>query len=273
MDFIKTHMNIIIELTVILIITLLSLKLTDFFTEKIKKNILIQNDNKTRIMSFLPLINKIIKIIILFLFIATILQKHGYSITTLIAGFGITGLAVGFAAKETIANVFGSLAILYDKIFNIGDYIIIDNIVEGTVEDINLRSTKIRTIKNEEVTVPNNIVANTHIKNISAINYRQLEQTFRITYGTPHNKIIQAIDIINDIVCSNTEFSDKTKVFLDTLDSSSINIKLISYIKYSDIDNLRRIKQNILIDVYKRFNEEGIEFAYPTQTLYLKNEN
>ena len=171
LNFLSLHKQEIIEFTVILAIVLALFKLIDIFNVKFKAKILAKHGDKT-ILGFLPLIEKTLKMVILFFAAATILQSHGYSITSLIAGFGITGLAVGFGAQATIANVFGSFSLLADKAYKIGDYIIInqtvhDKAVEGVVEDINLRSTKIRCSDGGLVIVPNNVIATGVVKNTS----------------------------------------------------------------------------------------------------------
>lgn len=171
LNFLAQHKQEIIEFTIILTIVLVLFKLIDIFNKNFKDKIVAKHGDKT-ILGFLPIIEKLIKITIIFFAIATLLQSHGYSVTSLIAGFGITGLAVGFGAQATIANVFGSFSLLADKAYKIGDYIIInqsinDKPVEGIVEDINLRSTKIRCKDGGLVIVPNNTVATGVVKNTS----------------------------------------------------------------------------------------------------------
>lgn len=172
-DFLSSHSKYLIESICILAVVFVLFKIIDISKGKLKENIILKHADTT-ILGFLPLVDKLLKITILFLAVATVLQSHGYSITSLVAGFGITGLAVGFGAKETISNVFGSFSLLADKAYKIGDYIIInqtvqDKPVEGFVEEINLRSTKIKSADNGIVIVPNNIVANGVVKNMSGI--------------------------------------------------------------------------------------------------------
>lgn len=171
LDFLFQHRNVVTEFILIILVVLVLFKIIDIFNTNLKNKILLKNADTT-ILGFMPLIDKLLKLTIIFLAIATILQNHGYSITSLIAGFGITGLAVGFGAQSTISNVFGSFSLLADKAYKIGDYIIInqsvqDKPVEGLVEDINLRSTKIRCSDGGLVIIPNNVVANGVVKNIS----------------------------------------------------------------------------------------------------------
>lgn len=171
LEYLSKHTNVIIELVFVIVIVFVLFKVIGILNENLKNKILSKQADTT-ILGFMPLIDKLLKAIVIFLAIATILQNHGYSITSLIAGFGITGLAVGFGAQNTISNVFGSFSLLADKAYKIGDYIVInqtvhDKAVEGIVEDINLRSTKIRNSTGELIIVPNNIVANGVVKNMS----------------------------------------------------------------------------------------------------------
>jgi MscS family membrane protein len=160
------NMNEIIEITSICIIVFLLFRATDIFDKKLRE----KHSTDNALLSFMPILNKITKVTIIFIAVVTLLQSHGYSITSLIAGFGITGLAVGLGAKETISNMFGSFALLADKTYRIGDYIIInqniqEHAVEGLVEEINLRSTKLRTDDGSLIIVPNSVIANGVVKN------------------------------------------------------------------------------------------------------------
>ena len=145
------HFDLIVQIILNLVILGIIFKAIDVFENNLKKKF---NENKnSQIVKFIPALTRIIKFVIFFILVAALLQNHGYSISSLVAGFGITGLAVGFAANATIANLFGTIAILSDKSFEVGDYIKI-GAFEGTVEDINMRSTKIRTLDNALTIIP-----------------------------------------------------------------------------------------------------------------------
>lgn len=161
--------NPIVELPTVFITVFIAFKCVDIFNRKFKNKILSKHEDAT-ILGFMPLLINVLKFTIVFFAIAVVLQNYGYSVSSLIAGFGITGLAVSFGAQNTIANFFGSFSLLADKAYKIGDYIIInqniqDKPVEGVVEDINLRSTKIRCADGGLLIIPNNIVANGVVKN------------------------------------------------------------------------------------------------------------
>jgi len=173
MNFLTKNSDLIIEFALVFVAVFVLFKIVDVFNKHFSEKIL-SKQSDTTILGFMPIVDKVLKFTIVFVAIATVLQSHGFSVTSLIAGFGITGLAVGLGAQITIANVFGSFALLSDKAYKIGDYIIInqtvhDKAVEGIVEDINLRSTKIRTSDGALIIVPNNIVANGVVKNVSQV--------------------------------------------------------------------------------------------------------
>ncbi|MBQ3311934.1 mechanosensitive ion channel family protein [bacterium] len=273
LKFLNEHIGLIIESITIIFVIVTSLKVIDFITKKVKENIIIKHHNSQRLLSFCPIISKIAKVLVLFIIIASVMQAHGYSMTSLIAGFGIMGMAVGFAAKETIANIFGSFAILYDKIFDINDYVSINDI-EGTVVDINLRSTRIKTLDNAVITLPNNIVANAIITNFSAIKNRRIDEIVGITYSSSDEKIQRAIDIIKGILRNNDDvITDDKLIYLEKLNSSSIDIHFQAYVKYGDIFSFWKIRENVIKEIVKQYRNEGIDFAFPSQSIYLTNEN
>jgi len=273
LNFLKDHIGTFIEVFLIISVIIISMKLIEFLNKKIRENIIAKHENSARLLSFCPILTKVSKVIVLFIIAASVMQAHGYSMTSLIAGFGIMGMAVSFAAKESIANIFGSLAILYDKVFDLEDYVTI-GVVEGTIIDINLRSTKIKTLDNSIITLPNNVVANSLITNISAIEKRRINEVIGITYDTPNEKIERAIEILKQIIRENDEVeTNDTLVYLEKLNSSSIDIHLQAYVKYGDLVNYRRIKENVILEIIKRFRAENISFAFPSQSIYLNHEN
>ncbi len=252
-----------------IIIIAVLFKMTDIFIAKLKEKFS-HNDNATPINQVIPIFGKIVKTVIVFVLVASFLQSQGYSLTSLVAGFGITGLAVGFAAQQTIAAVFGTFGILTDKVYKTGDYIKFDNI-EGTVENINLRSTKIRTLDNFLVTIPNDKMADSVVTNVSNAHKRRLDLVFGVTYDTTDEKLEHAIEIVKNIISNRSDVHKDFTVFVETLDSSSINIRLIGYTKTKGYDPFAQIRSEIYLEVLKRFRAEGIDFAFPSTTVYMAN--
>ena len=262
----------VLSLLLNIIITVILFKITDLFIKKLKEHSM-KTDSSVLSIHLIPILDRIIKFIILFVVIASFLQSNGYSITSLIAGFGITGLAVGFAAQQTIADFFGTLAIIADKIYKLGDYIKIGD-VEGTVEDINLLSTKIRTLDDFVVTIPNNNISAAVITNISKAHRRRICEVFGVTYSTNSQKLTRAIEIIKETCDFDKRLHKDSIVVIDELAESSINIKLFAYVKTNNYNEFIKIKSDVILDIIEKFRAEGIDFAFPSQSIYIeKNEN
>lgn len=264
----STHFDLIIGALINLLIIGVLFKAVNVMNKKLNENIL-KKDESSQLIQFIPILDRILKSLIVFFVVASFLQSHGYSVSSLVTGFGITGLAVGFAANATISNIFGTLAIFSDKAYKIGDYIIANG-VEGTVEDVNIRSTKIRTVDNFLYIVPNSSVATGNICNLSAAKKRRIVEVFTLTYGTSNEQLEKAIKIVEEILRDNKDIYNDYNVFLDTLADSSINIKCIAYAKTKAYAELMKIKSAFILEVVKRYRAEGLDFAFPSTSVYLE---
>ena len=260
--------DLFLSVVINIIVAIVLFKLTDIFIAKLKSHSK-NSDNQSLSGHLIPILEKIVKFLILFFILASFLQSNGYSITSLIAGFGITGLAVGFAAQQTIADFFGTLAIIADKMYKIGDYIKIGEI-EGTVEDINLLSTKIRTLDDFLVSIPNNNISGTVITNISKAHKRRINEVFGVTYDTSDEKLQRAKEIINEVCKDNKNIYDNPVIFTETLSASSIDIKLLAYVKTKNYNDFVQIRSDVILEIVKRFRAENIDFAFPSQSIYIE---
>ena len=264
--FATFKISLILGAIINIVIIYILFKMTDMLMNKLN-NKLGKNTNLP-LNQIIPVLAKVIKFFIAFIIIASFLQSQGYSLTSLIAGFGITGLAVGFAAQQTIASMFGTVSILSDKVYKLGDYIKVNG-VEGYVEKISLRSTKIRTLDNFLITIPNDICADTIIENVSVANKRKLDISIGVTYDTPNEKLQEAMDIIKEVITARSDVHKDFHIFIDKLDNSSINVRLYAYIKTKSYFTLIEIRGKIYQEIIKRYRAAGIEFAFPSQTIYM----
>lgn len=261
-------LDIVLSAIINLIIIAVLFKLTNLFIRKLKERVA-KNDSFALTNQLLPILDKLIKFLILFFVVASFLQTNGYSITSLIAGFGITGVAIGFAAQQTVADFFGTLAIIADKMYKIGDFVNISG-VEGTVEDINMLSTKIRTLDDFLVTVPNNNISSATIINISRAKKRRINEVFGVTYDTSNEKLQEAMQIIRDVCNEHNNVTKDTNVFIETLSASSIDIRLQTYVKTGAFANLAKVRSEVILEIVKRFRDVGIDFAFPSQSIYIE---
>lgn len=259
------------EIMAIVLIGMVVFKLIDLFDSKLKARLTLSNNSP--LTRFVPILSNIFKGVVVFFLLASFLQSHGYSMSSLIAGFGITGLAVGFAAQKTIANIFGTFGILSDHSYQLGDYINVNGF-EGNVEEINMRSTKIRALDNSLIILPNDVVSGAIIKNVTNGKKRRIFETFGVTYDTSDEKLQRAITILEEILANNKDIHDGYIVYLETLSSSSIDIKISAYTKTNVYNKFLKIKEQVILEAVKKFREEGIEFAFPSTTVYMaKDEN
>ena len=268
LGFLGKHSPFILGVIINIVIIMVINKVIDAIEIKITSK-LRERHSDSSLVNLLPVLIKVLKAIIIFMLLAGFLQSFGYNVSSLIAGFGITGLAVGFAAKEAIGNVFGSLGLLGDRVYKIGDYIKFDDI-EGYVEKINLRSTSIRTLDNFVVNVPNNTIANEAITNVSKCKKRKIDITVGVEYGTPNEKLDRAIEILKEIA-TNDEKIIGSGMFtsIEALADSSINIRLFAYTTETAWAKYKVVKGSIIREIIHRFREEGIEFAFPSTSVYM----
>jgi MscS family membrane protein len=187
-------------------------------------------------------------------------------------GLGITGLAIGLAAQETLSSVFGSISIMSDKVYKLGDYIYVNG-VEGTVEAINFHSTKIRTTDNILVTIPNNIPADNIVKTRTTTCKRVLNEFFDIEYGTSDENIQKAKNIIVKACENNDKIDSNCNVFISKLAESAITLQLYSNTKTTKWIDFMNVRDQLFTEIIKQYREHGINFAFPSKTVYLRNDD
>lgn len=216
-----------------------------------------------------PLIRKTLRFFVLIMGVILILQNNGYNVASLIAGLGIGGLAVALAARDTLANFFGSITIFVDKPFRIGDWIKVGS-VEGTVEEVGFRSTRIRTFYNSLVSVPNSNISNNDVDNLGLREYRRLLTTLNLTYSTSPEQMEAFVEGIKAIVKSNSHFrQDFYEVHFNAFGAHSLDVMVYVFFKVPDWSTELQQKHNFFLEVLKLAKEVGVEFAFPTQTLHV----
>ena len=216
-------------------------------------------------------IAKILKVVIVALGIVLVFSELGYNVTGFITGLGIGGLAFALAAKDTAANIFGGIVIIIDKPFKTGDWIYTPK-VEGTVEDINLRSTKIRTFANAVVIVPNADLTTDPITNWSRMKKRRITFSLGVTYSTPKEKIEIVMERIRELLKNHPEIHKQTIfVRLDKFSESSIDIFLYFFTKTTNWEKFLEVKEDINLNIIEIMNKENVSFAFPSRSIYLEN--
>lgn len=218
-----------------------------------------------------PIIRKSLRVTIVILVLVQIAQTlSDKPITSIIAGLGIGGLAVALAAQDSLKNFFGSVVLFIDKPFEIGNRIVVDG-NDGVVETVGLRSTKIRNLDGHLITIPNGELANKMIRNIGKRPYIKRTANITITYDTPPQKIDRALEIIKGLLTNHEGMSEEfpPRVYFSEFNADSLNIQVIYWYHPPDYWAYMDFSERFNKELFRRFNDEGIDFAIPTQTVYL----
>ena len=225
------------------------------------------NDESSRMDEHaLSLIKKVSSFVIWSIGVITALNNAGVDVGALIAGLGIGGVAIALAAQDTAKNIFAGMMILFDRPFKIGELITIDG-TTGYVEDMGIRSTKLRTYSGQLVVIPNYKTADSNLTNITREPSRRIELNVGLTYSTTPEQMRQAMDILRNLPSSVAGIEEKVKVYFTSFGDFSLNITCWYYIK-KDSD-LFETQSAVNLHVLDEFNAHGLDFAFPTQTLYV----
>ena len=216
-------------------------------------------------LSALGLISKIILWVILALILLDNLEVE---INSLVASLGIGGIAVALAVQNILGDLFASLTITLDKPFVIGDFVEVDDF-EGDVENIGLKSTRIRSLSGEELIFSNNDLLNSRIRNYKRLEKRRISFTLGVVYGTPLEKLKEIPKIVKEII-SPLDKVEFERAHLKSLGDFSLDFGVVYHVLDPDYVSYLDIQQEINFELYQRFEQEGIEFAYPTQTIIME---
>ncbi|MES9876929.1 MAG: mechanosensitive ion channel family protein [Candidatus Sedimenticola sp. PURPLELP] len=213
----------------------------------------------------MPILRKGVKMVIWVMAIVIGLNNAGYDVGAVIAGLGIGGLALAMAAKDTVSNVFGGFTIFTDKPFRMKDRVKVAG-YDGTIEEIGVRSTRLRTLDGRLVTIPNATFADSAVENVSVEPNRKIVLNLGLTYDTSPEKMKQAMDILRKIGEENENTEEKLVISFNGFGDFAMNIMFIYYIRSGAPIADTQTQMNLAI--LEQFNANELEFAFPTQTLY-----
>ncbi len=217
-----------------------------------------------------PLFGKALRIFVVIFGVLVMFQNLGINVLSVLAGLGLGGLAFALAARDTCANLFGSIMILLDRPFNIGDWIIAGS-AEGSVEEIGFRSTQIRTFYNSVISVPNSVLANANIDNMGRREFRRIKTFFGLKYDTPAEKMEAFLEGVRNIVEANPYTrKDYYHVVFNRYADSSLEVMLYCFLKVPDWSTELVQRQNIYLEILRLAEALGVGFAFPTQTLHME---
>jgi MscS family membrane protein len=250
-------------------ITYVTLKVVDLLIGLWRQRMVTTQD-KVFADQLLPLMSKLTKVLVVIIAALLTADNLNIRIGSALAGLSIGGLALGLAAQDTVANLFGAVAIFLDKPFNIGDRVRILS-VDGTVESIGLRSTRVRNLEGHHVTIPNKTMGNEVITNVTRRPGIKTEMNIGLTYDTPVEKVRHATAILQEILGKHPRTGELIISFNRFADSA-LNILVVH--NWIGTDNKAHFADmnELNLQIKQRFDAEKIEFAFPSQTIYLKQE-
>jgi MscS family membrane protein len=219
----------------------------------------------------LPFVRVTVRLLIVCAGVVIVLQEWGYDVSGLVAGIGLGGLAFSLAAQDTVANLFGFIAIVGDRPFNVGDYIKTPD-VEGNVEYVGLRSTRVRQLDQALVMVPNNKLANSAILNWSRLVKRRIDYVLSIRYGTTSQEMSALLNQLRDYLKSQeTVEADSVIVNFINFGDSALEVLIRAYVKKADWGEFTLEKERIHLDVMDMVKRAGLNIAFPSRSLYIEN--
>ncbi len=217
----------------------------------------------------IPLLRRILQVVVAVVVLLVVLETMGQPPRTVLGALGIGGVAVALAAKDTIGNFFGSLTVLFDRPFGVGDWIAVAG-VDGTVEHVGFRSTRIRTFYNSVITIPNSKMVDTLVDNYGARRYRRAKVMISITYSTPPDKIDAFCEGIRELIrLHQYTRKDYYHVYFNQFAPASLDILLYVFFEVPDWSTELRERHRLFVDIKRLAHRLGVEFAFPTQTLYM----
>ncbi|MCO4762999.1 MAG: mechanosensitive ion channel family protein [Myxococcales bacterium] len=199
----------------------------------------------------------------------TVMQTIGLDVMSLVTGLGIGGLAVALAAQETLGNVLGSLQVMTDQPFSTGDFIRVEGHF-GRVMEVGLRSTKLMTPEGIRIIVPNRLIAQAAIQNCSVFEGITEGFTLGLTYDTTADRLSEAADLVRQVVIDHPHTSDEVTVHMTSFGDFSLNLRVVYF--HTNFDAVAKTRNDVNLGIKRAFDDRGLEFAFPTQTLHLLNE-
>ena len=217
----------------------------------------------------IPLSRKAVKLFIVAFGLIYGAQSLHFNIVPLITGLGIGGLAFAFAAKDTIENLFGSVAVILDRPFEVGDWVVIGD-TEGTVESLGFRSTRVRTFYNSQVTVPNSSLVSAVVDNYGRRRYRRWKTVVGVQYDTPPEKLLAFAEGIRELVRQHPYMrKDYYQVWCHDFADSSLNVLIYVFFDVPDWSTELRERERLFVDIVRLADHLQVQFAFPTQTVHL----
>jgi MscS family membrane protein len=228
-----------------------------------------QRSQRRQAVSVITLLRRSAKVLLLAFAVVAILDTLGIDVTTGIAALGIGGIALALGAQKTIENLVGSVTVIVDRPVQVGDFCKVGD-VTGTVEDVGMRSTRIRTNDRTVVTIPNGNFASLQIENFATRDRYLFNPVIRLEYGVSAEKLREGVSIIDTVLKEHPNTDEDARATLAGLGETSVDVEVFSYITVDDFVESLHIKQDLLLTMMERLEKAGLALALPTRTLHFK---
>jgi MscS family membrane protein len=263
-------LSFVVKLVVVASVVVVAFRLVDVFTGYLAGK---AETTDTKLDDQLvPLIRKATKVALTLIATLFILQNLDVDVGSLLAGLGLGGLAFALAAKDTLANLFGSFTIFLDRPFQIGDWVIVGG-VEGTVEEVGFRSTRVRTFYKSVVTVPNSKIADSVVDNMGIRSFRRFKVMLGLTYDTPPDKVQAYVEGVRAILHANPMvWQDYFEVHFNRMSASSLDVLVYAFLDVTTWTDELSQRHNMLLEFMRLADTLGVSFAFPTQSLHIESQ-
>jgi MscS family membrane protein len=223
--------------------------------------------------SMLAVGGNLLKVLVVVVGVLATIAAFGYSVTTVLAGVGIGGVALAFGAQKTVENLFGSLALAADQPLRVGDFVRVDDFV-GTVERIGMRSTQIRTLDRTLISIPNGQLSDKRIESFAARDRIRFAATIGVVYGTTHAQMDRVLKGLESVLRSHPRiWPDTVVVRFAGFGPSSLDIEVMCWFQTTDYDEFRALREEALLGFMRVVEEAGTGFAFPTRTVHIVSED
>lgn len=272
-EVVAGFIDAVIFIAVVLQIILITQRVIDYISIKIIQKTTNENGDMSEEEirgeeAVVKTVGRVIKFIIWALAILFVLSNMGVNVTSALAGLGIGGIAIAMASKDILSDIIAAITIFIDKPFKVGQFVQVgDNM--GTVEHVGAKTTRIKTLQGEELIIPNQDLANSRVQNYKRMEKRRVVFNLGVVYGISSEKLKKIPSIIKEII-ENVEKTEFDRSNFATYGDFSLNFETVYYIDSSDYNEYMNIQEKINLAIYEKFEKEKIEFAYPTQTVFVE---
>jgi MscS family membrane protein len=227
---------------------------------------------RTGTSTLMVLGERLLKAVVVGIAILAILATVGFDLTTVLAGLGIGGLAIAFAAQKTLENLFGGISVLADEVIRVGDFCRFGDKV-GTVEDISLRSTRVRTLDRSELSIPNGSLATMNVENFTRRDKILFNPTLSIRYETSADQLRYLLTEVRRMLYEHPKIeSDSARIRFASFDNSALSLEIFSYVLTADFTEFTAIREDLLLRIMEIVKRSGSDFAFPSRTVYLSHD-